>query len=127
MKITVALNSIVLKICHYSISSAVVTEEDIYRKIASGVDQDQGCSKYEWWCRYQMNVSTCIPVNEPCNEKCHYNPSYDENLEDFTQVNVPAYCKDTKKVHTTDGHLQSSFICAQRMLDFQGCLYQQAV
>ena len=68
-----------------------------------------------------MNVSTCIPVNEPCNEKCHYNPSYDENLEDFTQVNVPAYCEDTKKC------IRQIDICNLHSSGHEGCLISKDV
>ena len=124
-----SLQIIILRL-QSAISSVFIIEEDKYRKIPSGVDQDKKCLKSEWWCE---DVSKCIPVNKPCNEKCHYNPSYPMNLDNYTQLNIPAYCKDKKEcirqidicnLHSSDHHegcLIAKDVCTNKQFKSRKC------
>ena len=87
-------------------------------RIASGVDQDYNCSPYEWWCQ---TLSKCIPLNVSCDEMCHYNPSYGDNLENFTQINIPTYCKDRKEC------IIRLDICNLSSPSYDGCLISKEV
>ena len=45
-----------------------------------------------WW---KCNEK-CITTNQPCDQECHYEPLFCDNMNlQWQRMNIPIYCKDT--------------------------------